>query len=75
MNKVSSAWILFHVKEILSPFLLMNLHIVCTNKLLNGHFSETSRSNRMMAAIFKYPLTQRDCILYVRTYVHLLSSL
>ena len=51
-------------------FLLMNLHIVCTNKLLNGHFYETSRSNRMMAAIFKYPPTQRDCILYVRMYVY-----
>ena len=40
-------------------FLLMNLHIICTNTLVGDHpsclkkgpFSETSRSNRTMAAI------------------------
>ena len=39
-------------------FLLMNLHIICTNALVGDHlvlkkepFSGTSRSNRTMAAI------------------------
>ena len=39
-------------------FELMNLHIICTNTLVGDHlvlkwilFSETSRSNRTMAAI------------------------